>query len=197
MEGALAGISCDQRDCIYQAGFVDVRGVKVVFTRTVCDTVSSSAPFPPPNDEVFFYDCAGNLLELANKHPDEYTTLFGGISEEDFSSLDYDVRWTCFQEVELLNAVEEPSKDVANSNSSIKVLQCAHNPVDVLLTCEKEEEIKPGNIAVFDLMGGRHVVQYQIWNERVQLDMNHLPPGIYIISIQGEKARYVAKIVLE
>ncbi len=191
----LETLDCTAPDCVLStadAGFVEVRGVRVIFTRTRCYTQLG----PPPvfTEEVRFYDCGGYLLETASCDQDEFCAIFSAISIEEFRNLEYDVRWSCGQNFGILDDVSEPARP---ASPNILTLRCSPNPADVLLFCENDEGILPNAVRVFDLLGRSQEVAVQVQPAQVQLDMGLLPPGIYIVTLQGEKARYVAKVVLE
>ncbi len=194
----LENINCNDVACEYsfsQAGFVDVRGVKVIFTRFRCYfALGGELDY---TDEVRFYDCGGNILETAICDQLSLCTQFGAISREEFDNLDYDIRWSCGQTPSPPNAVNEHDPHDDPTTWPVVELPCFPNPADILLTCEEAEKISSNSIQVFDLLGRRHTVNFQMQYEQLRLDISQMPPGIYIISAQGKQSMYVAKVLVK
>jgi hypothetical protein len=190
----LEALDCSEPGCLLRtadAGFVLVRGVRVVFTRTRCYTaLSPSASYV---EEVRFFDCAGHLLETASCDQDEFCSVFGAISQDEYLKLDYDVRWQCGQSLDVIDNLEEPA---VPGSSGLISLRCSPNPAAVFIFCEKEDGIALGSVRVFDLMGRSREVNVQLSPKGFQLDVSLLTPGMYVVAVMGKNARHLAKVVV-
>ncbi len=112
----LVQLPCASDTCAYansQAGYVDVRGITVIFTLERCYTA-----LEPPTyiENIDFFDCAGNLLESVVCDEDEFCTDYGAIAEEEFDDLDFITIWNCGQAIPVCAEGLLPGSDCDDEN---------------------------------------------------------------------------------
>jgi hypothetical protein len=146
---------------------------------------------------VRFFDCAGHLLETVVYDQNENSAAYGAFSEEEFYNLEYDIRWQCGLPIQLSTSVIEPGEgDVGGPQ--IIALHCAPNPADWVLTCTGENQVlNPATLEVFDLLGRPCAVNAETQGENIRLDVSRLKPGMYLVTLLGERGRQVAKVVVK
>ncbi len=191
----LEGIPCPDTLCkqyFAESGFVDVRGIKVMFTRTVC--VTDFIPMFLFEEDVLFYDCGGNLLETAFCDQDNFCTDFGAISEFEFRNLDYDVRWRCGDTIPLINSVNEAIFDKQFSSVPLAVFP---NPTNSEIHFINQPDMDFQRLRCTNIWGKEVAVDFNKNADRTSIKFMEATPGMYMLAIPGEKKMYVAKIVFQ
>ncbi|MEZ4926229.1 MAG: T9SS type A sorting domain-containing protein [Saprospiraceae bacterium] len=191
-QNILDGLSCDNGNCfnkIVEAGFVQVRGVPVVFTLDRCYQGFSYV------ETINFFDCAGNLLETADC--DQNGNCFGQrvLTVSELLNLNYDVRWSCSQNNASSSVYEALPGSPSFSIGALK-LYCSPNPTSDFVVCTADDFLSSSSLQVHDLSGRRQAVPVKPLENGLELDMRLLPAGLYMVSVLGEKGRYVGRIVL-
>jgi Leucine-rich repeat (LRR) protein len=191
----LDALDCLGGNCLFrpaEAGFVDVRSVKVVYTKSRCYTVLGS--MPEYTEQIRFYDCAGHLLDMAVCDQNQFCAGFSAIAPEEFVQLVYDKRWNCGITFSGPSGLQDPIP--GNQTSPVSMLPCSPNPTDGLLRCDTGADIYPGSLQVTDLLGRLYLVDAQFSDGQLALQLGPLPPGMYVVSLLGEHGRYLAKVVV-
>ncbi|MGB3197489.1 MAG: leucine-rich repeat domain-containing protein, partial [Saprospiraceae bacterium] len=169
-------------NCVYtrsEAGFVNVRGIKVVYTQNICCADDQC------NDrtvETRFYDCGGKRLETAQCGKNGFCTSFGAISMEEFDRLVYDKKWQCGDTLSIITDIKNiiPKKYIFNNTS--QQANCYPNPVNEILTCEIEGKLK--QLKVSDLQGKECKIKSIKQNgDLLEIDFSGLPSGIYFMEM--------------
>jgi Leucine-rich repeat (LRR) protein len=181
-------------NCVYtrsEAGFVNVRGIKVVYTQSIC------CPDDQCNDksvETRFYDCGGKRLETAQCGKSGFCTSFGAISMEEFDRLVYDKKWQCGDTLSITTDIKNirPKKYIFNSTS--QQANCYPNPVNEILTCEIEGKLK--QLTVSNLQGKVCKIKSIKQNgDLLEIDFSGLPSGIYFMEMWTESGRLYRKVI--
>ncbi len=191
----LEGIPCPDTLCkqyFAESGFVDVRGIKVMFTRTVC--VTDFIPMFLFEEDVLFYDCGGNLLETAFCDQDNFCTDFGAISEFEFRNLDYDVRWRCGDTIPLINSVDEAIFDKQFSSVPLTVFP---NPTNSEIQFINQPDMDFSRLRCTNIWGKEVAVDFSEGPDLTKLKIPGDASGMYLLSIPGKGRVYVAKIVIQ
>ncbi len=191
------GINCSVNCAQYyaQAGFVMVRGVRVMFTLTRCYLVTGTQPVF--TEEVRFFDCGGHLLETVTLTEKSFNTDFGAISTDEFASLTYDIRWICGQALDINTSIEDPQIDLIPEQHRVYQINCSPNPANAWITCGDHFDIHPISIKIVDMMGRNHPTTFHVQNQQITIDVQHLQAGVYFVAIQGTDARYFSKIIIQ
>ncbi len=174
-----------------EAGFVNVRGINVVYTQNVCCADDQC------NDrtvETRFYDCGGKRLETAQCGKSGFCTSFGAISMEEFDRLVYDKKWQCGDTLSITTDIKNirPKKYIFNSTS--QQANCYPNPVNEILTCEIEGKLK--QLTVSDLQGKECKIKSIKQNgDQLEIDFSGLPSGIYFMEIWIDSGRSYRKVI--
>lgn len=194
----LAALPCSGSGCeasLAQAGFVIVRGVRTVFTRTRCFT-----EIGPPSkfeESVRFFDCGGHPLENVSCNENQFCTQFGAISKEEYDNLAFDIRWSCGQDL-LPVPVNEPEETRPFGTNLPRIpLIFSPNPTSTRAVAAVEKAELILEITVSDIFGKKHQLPgIQIPGE-ISLDVSQLPKGIYFVTARTKNKLYVGKIVVE
>lgn len=187
----LASVNCLSTSCpsfSAQAGYVDVRGIKVIFTREVC--FQDLANY---TEEVLFYDCGGNLLETATCDQDQFCTQFGAISETDFRNLKFDSRWNCGTQslgTSSVRALPNQSKPLAKNHFSV-----FPNPTTGDFYFEKNPNMDLSRLFITDIWGNRQRFELQNGSEQIYISPLGWKSGIYFLRSLGDSGLYFSKIV--
>ncbi|MCF8238991.1 MAG: leucine-rich repeat domain-containing protein [Saprospiraceae bacterium] len=191
------GINCSANCAQYyaQAGFVTVRGIRVMFTLTRCYLMTGTQPVF--TEEVRFFDCGGHLLETASLTEKSFSTDFGAISTDEFASLTYDIRWICGQVLDINTAIEKPQIGLIPDQQHVYQINCSPNPAITWITCGDHFDIRPTSIRILDMMGRTYPTTFQTQNQQITIDVHDLQAGIYILDIQGMNARYFSKVIIQ
>ncbi len=200
MVDTIEHLNCKINNCALteaQAGFVDVRGVKVFYTLSRCYSIVG-----PPSTyetEVNFYDCGGHLLETVNNSSSNVFNIdYGSMTLEQFQQLIYDVRWQCGEKLNITTGTNNPSHpNKSDYKTKTFKLTCSPNPASVVVHCETNEVLNLKSLQVFDHLGKKHQLKSTMSNDQLMLDVNSLEQGIYFISVMGEKDYYVGKIIIQ
>ncbi len=180
-----------------QAGFVDVRGVKVFFTLSRCYSIVG----PPAtyDTEVKFYDCGGHLLERVKLSSGKSFDIdYGSMTLDQFEKLVYDIKWQCGGTLNVTTGTRDQSPSgKSDHNAGILNLVCSPNPASVVIFCETNDVLNVKTLQVFDQLGRKYQLKSNILNDRLMLELNSLSPGIYFISIMGERQHYTGKIYIQ
>jgi Leucine-rich repeat (LRR) protein len=194
----LESINCNDSNCVYSpadAGFVDVRGLLVLFTRTRCYT--SLGQNVAYTEEVSFFDCAGHLLEFATCDQNQFCTDFGALSKEEFDSLEYDIRWSCGQEIPMISSVQESWPSQYPGTITIQeALHCYPNPANLFVYCENTEDMSSGKWRLIDMFGRNCPTEIQTELTQVRIDIQALPSGIYFVESLGKAGKRLSKLVV-
>ena len=181
-------------NCVYtrsEAGFVNVRGIKVVYTQNICCADDQC------NDrtvETRFYDCGGKRLETAQCGKSGFCTSFGAISMEEFDRLVYDKKWQCGDTLSITTDIKNirPKKYLFNNTS--QQANCYPNPVNEILTCEIEGKLK--KLTVSDLQGKECMIKAIKQNgDQLEIDFSGLPSGIYFMELWTDSGRSYRKVI--
>ena len=181
-------------NCVYtrsEAGFVNVRGIKVVYTQNICCADDEC------NDrtvETRFYDCGGKRLETAQCGKSGFCTSFGAISMEEFDRLEYDKKWQCGDTLSITTDIKNiiPKKYIFNSTS--QQANCYPNPVNEILTCEIKGKLK--QLTVSDLQGKECKIKTIKQNgDQLEIDFSGLPSGIYFMKMWTDSGRSYRKVI--
>ena len=181
-------------NCVYtrsEAGFVNVRGIKVVYTQNICCADDEC------NDrtvETRFYDCGGKRLETAQCGKSGFCTSFGAISMEEFDRLVYDKKWQCGDTLSITTDIKNirPKKYIFNSTS--QQANCYPNPVNEILTCEIKGKLK--QLTVSDLQGQECKIKTIKQNgDLFEIDFSGLPSGIYFMKMWTDSGRSYRKVI--
>ncbi len=190
-------LSCKESGCeltISKAGFVDVRGIKVFYTRTKC--YLSLVPPTQFNENIRFFDCGGHLLE--NVQVDDtkkFVTQYMAITYQDFENLVFEEKWQCGQKLN----VNTDTKNFGSTNkikldANTYLLPCSPNPAREKIICELPESGSPIDIKIVNLMGQNFPVPYHINEHSIEMNIEKLAPGMYLVSLQSNRIHYTAKI---
>ena len=181
-------------NCVYtrsEAGFVNVRGIKVVYTQNICCADDQC------NDrtvETRFYDCGGKRLETAQCGKSGFCTSFGAISMEEFDRLVYDKKWQCGDTLSITTDIKNirPKKYIFNSTS--QQANCYPNPVNEILTCEIKGKLK--QLTVSELQGKECKIKSIKQNgDLLEIDFSGLPSGIYFMEMWTDSGRSYRKVI--
>ena len=196
----LDNLTCIDTSCEYsfaQSGFVTVRNIKVMFTRTVCFTDLSQEEY---TEEVLFYDCGGNLLETAICEIDSSSNScnidFGSISLQEFDSLNYDIRWTCGENSSFTSSVDHPFSGDLIPQNKIQPISVFPNPTSSKASFDLNPDMDLDLIKCTNIWG--QLVDFTlIKNQEVITIEFHSPiPSLYYISIPGTWQHYMGKVIL-
>jgi hypothetical protein len=196
----IENLNCKINNCELteaQAGFVDVRGVKVFFTLSRCYSILG----PPSSFEtvVIFYDCGGHLLDKVSYTSNrEFTIDYGSMTQEQFEQLIYDIQWQCGQKLNITTSTNDPSlENKSEYKNKTFHLTCSPNPASVSIRCDSKEKLNLNSLQVFDQLGKKYQLISKIENDQLKVEVNNLKCGIYFISIMGERTYHVGKIFVE
>ncbi len=185
----LSSISCFGDQCHISfalAGFVEVRGITFFFTRTTCVWV----------DTYSFYDCNGNLIESIVCDFNNVCTGFGTISEAEFCNLLYDIRWGCGQDLPIISSDEEIFPfDNQHQEGELVQLSVFPNPTQFEVSFFNQPDMDLEQLQCTNLLGQAISVQVQSNSVMTNLRLDTDIPGMYWLSVPGEKRVYVAKIL--
>jgi endonuclease I len=67
------------------------------------------------------------------------------------------------------------------------------NPSNGIISLNLRDETGASDIGVFDL-SGRLLEYYQYENKRMQIDLSHLPNGVYFLKVESDQKKFVSKI---
>ncbi len=180
------------------AGFVEVREVRVFYTFSRCYAVKG----PPSeyNDVVKFYDCGGHLLEtVTNTEKNNFASTYHAITLEDFEKLVYDVKWQCGQKLGNTTDVRYPpvKRKPKNKQNAFSII-CSPNPAKGKVICDFE--IINNTIPLVNLInsyGQNYNVPSRVNHSKLELNLENVSPGLYVIMVQANHKLYTGKIIVQ
>ncbi|MEZ4926231.1 MAG: leucine-rich repeat domain-containing protein [Saprospiraceae bacterium] len=197
-------LNCAAPGCqvtIARAGFVQVRGISVFYTTSICFTN------PDPKAPVFsqktrFFDCAGHLLEtVVTNDENEFITSYNAIEQGEFTQLNFDQKWQCGESLPgIVSATEEADpeqgKQIFEHSKTLK-FHCSPNPANAFINCAANDVLEKSSLQIFDLLGRFQSIPNQWRGEDVLLDVSRLPVGLYFVTVKGQQGHYLAKVLVE
>ncbi len=190
-------IDC-QANCAHlyaQAGFLNVRGVRVMFTLTRC--YSQTGINPVFNEVVRFFDCGGHLLETVYYSEGSFQTDFGAINEAEFAALNFDIQWICGQTLDINTSYQNPGQPHIETDLNITSMVCSPNPTTEWIICNGIPKLQNSKIRIVNSIGQRILAPTSFQGEQVFLDLQGQLPGLYVITIQSDHTMYIAKVILQ
>ena len=142
-------------------------------------------------------DCAGHVLEVTNCDQNAFCSQFGALTEAEFKSLKFNAVWQCGQEQKIISSVQESEPPFIQEKPEMILLSCSPNPATTWIACGTNFTMEPLAIQITDIIGRHYSVPYQIQDQQINIDIHHLPPGLYVLSIQGKNDFYIAKVLVQ
>lgn len=197
----LENINCFDPNCynrFVDAGIVSVRGLKLIYTRNTCVIVSpKTGDVLSRETDYNYYNCGGKLLVHVHNGLGGYSTLFKAITQDEFEGLEYDIKWNCTYLGIFTNAVEDfDNTDHSTKKGSI-YLNCYPNPADIMLTCTVTDILQLTTIQLFDILGRVYQVPCEQVNDQLRVQVDGLTQGLYFISVDGRRGKYLTKVIVE
>lgn len=200
INGSVENPDCADADCVLSKvdmGFVEVRGIKVFYHRNICFT--SLFPGFTSDELVSFYDCGGNLLETVLKGTNSYMTDFGAITQSEFDSLFFDVRWDCgLESMALITSVNEVQHtNGVTSDIGVIPLTTFPNPANDVIHFYQKEDMDLSKMRCTNLWGQEVQVKILEANNGIStLVLDQFSKGMYLLNIPGKGRGYLAKVVV-
>ncbi|MFZ1422611.1 MAG: hypothetical protein WAS55_02210 [Saprospiraceae bacterium] len=177
------------------AGFVNVRGLKFIYTRESCCKDSACLD---KTDEVTFYDCGGHIVEIAScTSGGGFCSTGGSISLETFHVLQYDPQWTCGQKINMPTVVKEnerPKLIPLPIAKNIFNLSCFPVPVLDDLYCNINQN-KIDELTLINCLGMKAQCNYVNNGGIIRLSIVDLPQGFYHLEVRSGLNRYIGKFI--
>ncbi|MGA9697271.1 MAG: YCF48-related protein, partial [Dehalococcoidales bacterium] len=82
-------------------------------------------------------------------------------------------------------------EDLSGNKVPLKIYP---TPSSNSITIETSENSIPGDLSIFDL-SGQEFIKQTVTKPSIQIDITTLPPGVYLVSLQGEKGTGVGRII--
>ncbi|MFZ1422608.1 MAG: leucine-rich repeat domain-containing protein [Saprospiraceae bacterium] len=194
----LSQLQCIDTSCTIvssEVGFVNVRGLKFIYTKERCCKDSDCLDM---TDVVTFYDCGGHIVEVAScTSGGGFCSTGGSISLDTFHILHYDPKWICGQKINIDTSVTDYNKQKLKPvliKENLYKLNCFPNPVINDLICNLSEDKIDGFIVINSLSEQMNC-KFSNNNGIVTLTLSDLLPGYYFLEIRAGKNRYLGRFV--
>ncbi|MBK8483582.1 MAG: hypothetical protein IPL31_04350 [Saprospiraceae bacterium] len=194
----LSQLLCIDTSCTIvssEVGFVNVRGLKFIYTKERCCKDSDCLDM---TDVVTFYDCGGHIVEVAScTSGGGFCSTGGSISLDTFHILHYDPKWICGQKINIDTSVTDYNKQKLKPvliKENLYKLNCFPNPVINDLICNLSEDKIDGFIVINSLSEQMNC-KFSNNNGIVTLTLSDLLPGYYFLEIRAGKNRYLGRFV--
>ena len=195
----LSTLDCPDNNCAYsytQSGYVTIRGIEVIYTRSVCYTRLDPAEFL---EIVNFYDCGGHLLESVTYTQEEYIALYQAIPQMEFELLEFTIKENCGQQARnsfttSIKEVEVTDK-VVSKTVGILPLKVFPNPTNEAIHFHQEADMDLSQMRCTNLWGQSIPFEVNNSGEITTLVFDNQPSGLYLLSIQGAERVYLTKFI--
>lgn len=198
LNDALSNLNCSANDsCNFvktEAGFVDVRGLKIIYIKNKC-CLDSTCRYV--NVETRFFDCSGNRIETAVCYYDGLCLTDSAIAKESIDTLVFDPHWECGSSSENETSISWPVHKYDGNLSFLS--ECFPNPIfGKKIKCYIAEATCINSIKMVDLSGREiHGLSWKLDNDLLIIDIPEVDSNVYILEVHGCKVNQHFKIITE